>query len=179
MLLLIAGLTTAALELTPSPAPLDQEEYLEADDWFEAGIVFNSEGRYREAAEAFSRSISIKPGNPLSWLNMGTAQALVGQYPQAIEALKKSVLLDPKLALGFANLAEVCFRSERFQEAIDAYTTLLTFWPQNPNALYKLGLAYLLLNDPGKAQAEYLALKMVDPDLADKLLEAIKQLAEH
>jgi tetratricopeptide (TPR) repeat protein len=178
MLLLAAGLTTGALEpkaiTTP---PLDLEEYLDADDWFQTGLAMNAEGKYREAAEAFAKSISIQPENPLSWLNFGTDQALLGDYNRAIDALKKSVKLDPKLALGFANLGEVCFRANRFQEAIAAYSSLLVFWPENSNALYKRGLAYLSLDDAGKAQAEYLALKMIDPDLAEKLLLAITRSA--
>lgn len=177
MLLVLAGLTTGALEPKPIPAPIDQEEYLEADDWFQAGLAMNSEGKYQDAADAFLKSIAIDPGNPLAWLNLGTAQALLGQFDRAIDSLKKSVRLNPGLALGYANLAEVCFRAQRFQEAIDSYTSLLALWPDNANAHYKRGLAYLFLHDAGKAQAEYLTLKMVDPDLAEKLIQAINSAA--
>ena len=177
--LLIAGLTTGAVDPRPHPAPLNQEEYLDADDWFQAGLVLNGETRYREAADAFAKSISIEPGNPLSWLNLGTAQALLGDYARAIESLKRSVQLNPQLALGFSNLAEVCFRTDRFQEAVEAYNALLALWPNDANAHYKLGLSYLFLKDAGKAQAQYLSLKAVDPELAGKLLEAINQHAVH
>jgi tetratricopeptide (TPR) repeat protein len=173
MILLLAGFTTGALEPEPRPHPLDLEEYLDADDWFEAGLAMNNEGKYREAADAFAKSLSIHPDNPLSYLNLGTAQALSGDYDRSIESLKKSVRLNPSLALGFANLAEVCFRASRYQEAADAYSSLLTLWPDNANAHYKLGLAYLSLHDAGKAQAEYLVLKRVDPELASKLNDAI------
>jgi tetratricopeptide (TPR) repeat protein len=175
MILLIAGLTTGALEPKPEPAPLDQEEYLEADDWIQVGLALNSDGKYREAAEAFAKSIAIEPGNALSWLNLGTAQALLGDYNKSIESLKRSIRLNPKLALAYANLAEVCLRADRIPEAVEAYTALLALWPANANALYKLGLAHLLLKEPGKAQAEYLSLKIVDPELAAKLLKVINQ----
>ena len=175
MLLLIAGLSAGAHDPKPEPAPVDQEQYLEADDWFQAGLTLNSEGRYRDAAEAFKRSISLEPGNALSWLNLGTAQALFGDYVRAIDSLKRSVRLDPKQALAYSNLGEVCFRADRYEEAIAAYTELLSLWPSNANALYKLGLAHLFLNDAGKAQAEYLSLKIVDPELAEKLRHAIIQ----
>jgi len=174
LILLLAGLTTGAIEKSKVHAPLDQEEYLGAEDWFQAGVALNGAERYQEAKEAFTRSIAIEPGNPLSWLNLGTAQALLGDYPEAMVTLKKSVQLNPKLAIGFANLAEVCFRTERFEAAVEAYSTLLVLWPDNANAIYKLGLSHLRLEEPGKAQAEYLSLKIVDPELADKLLQAIK-----
>lgn len=177
LMLLVAGLSTGSLVPKPLPAPLELEAYLDADDWFQAGLTMNSEGRFLEASDAFAKSISINPNNALAWLNLGTAQALLAEYSRAIENLKHSVLLDPKLALGYANLAEVCFREQRFHEAIDAYTSLLDLWPQNSNALYKRGLAHLYLNDAGKAQAEYLALKTVDPELADKLLQVIRRSA--
>lgn len=175
MLLLLAAFSTGAVALKPPPTSLDQKEYLDAEDWFQSGMVLNGAGQYREAADSFARSLSIEPGNPLAWLNLGTAQALSGDYAAAADNLKQSVRLDPKLALGFVNLAEVSFRMERFAEAVEAYTALLGLWPDDPNAHYKRGLAYLFLNDPGKAQAEYLALKIVDPALAGKLLQAIKQ----
>jgi tetratricopeptide (TPR) repeat protein len=177
LVLLVAGLSSGALTPAPLPAPLELEEYLEADDWFQAGLAMNSAGRYQAAAEAFEKSIAIAPNNALAWLNLGTAQALLGDYARAIVNLRNSVRMDPKLALGYANLAEVCFREQRFAEAIEAYTSLLTLWPDNANALYKRGLAHLSLNEAGKAQAEYLTLKMLDPDLADKLLQAIQQSA--
>ena len=177
VMLLLAGLGSGALVSPSLPAPLELEEYLEADDWFQAGLALNSEGKFREAAEAFEKSLAIEPQNALAWLNLGTAQALLGDYPRAISNLKNSVRIDPKLALGYANLAEVSFREQLFQEAIEAYTALLALWPDNANALYKRGLAYLSLDDAGKAQAEYLALKGVDPDLAEKLIEAIREKA--
>jgi tetratricopeptide (TPR) repeat protein len=173
MFLLLAGFATGALEPEPPPHPVDQEEYLEGDDWFQLGLLMNSEGKYREAADAFAKSLSVQPNNPLSYLNLGTAQALSGDFDRSIDSLKKSVRLNPTLALGFANLAEVCFRAHRYQEAIEAYSSLLHLWPDNANAHYKMGMAYLSLNDAGKAQAEYLVLKMVDPDLAEKLNQAI------
>lgn len=173
MLLLMAGLATGDPDPKPHRQPIDQEEYLEAEDWFEAGVLMNSEGRYGEAAEAFSKSIALSPGNAVSWLNLGTAQALTSDYPRAIESLKRSIALDPKLALAISNLGEVCFRSDRYEEAVEAYTSLLTLWPGNANALYKLGLSHLFLNQSGKAQAEYLTLKLVDPELAEKLRSAI------
>jgi len=175
LLLLVAGLTTGALVPKPQPTPLDLEEYLEADDWFQAGLAMNGAGRFREAADAFAKSVSIAPENALAWLNLGTAQALLGNYPGAIVNLRNSVRLDPKLALGYANLGEVCFKDRRFREAIEAYTALLALWPDNANALYKRGLAYMSINEVGKAQAQYLSLKMVDPELADQLLQAIKR----
>jgi tetratricopeptide (TPR) repeat protein len=179
MILLIAGLTTGALEPKTLTPTLEQEEYLAADDWFQVGLNMNSEGKYQEAADAFARSIAIEPSNSLSWLSLGTAQALLGKFDPAIEALKHAVQLNPKLALGYANLAEVCFRAYRFQEAVDAYRALLELWPDNANAVYKLGLAYLSLNDAAKAQAEYLSLKTMNPELAEKLLKVINSGANH
>ena len=178
-LLLLVGLSIGALQPGPQPAPLNQEEYLDAEDWLQSGLALNGAGNYREAAQAFVRSLSIEPDNPFAWLNLGTSQALLGDYALAINSLKKSVLLDPRLAVGFANLAEVFFRTERFEDAVEAYTGLLALWPNDPNAHYKRGLAYLLLNDAGKAQAEYRSLKMLDPALAGKLLEAIYQNSTH
>ncbi|MBU5636291.1 tetratricopeptide repeat protein [Geomonas sp. Red69] len=174
-LLLFTGLATGALMPTPPTIQIEQEEYLEADDWFQAGVELNSEGNYREATEAFSRSVALAPSNALAWLNLGTTQALSGDYTRGIDSLKKSVQLDPSLALAYSNLGEVCFRADRYDEAVEAYTILLKLWPGNANALYKLGLSHLLLDETEKAQGDYLSLKIVDPELAEKLRHAIIQ----
>ena len=179
LILLLAGLWAGVAEPKPPPAPLDQEEYLDAEDWFQAGLTLNGAKNYREAAEAFGRSIAIDPENALAWLNLGTAQALLGEDDAAIHALKQSVRLDPKLFMGFANLGEVYLKTGHYQEALDSFGALLALQPDDPNAHFKRGLAYLLLYDAGKAQAEYLSLKILDPELADKLLEAINQAALH
>jgi tetratricopeptide (TPR) repeat protein len=177
--MLLVGLSSATVEAKPQPAPLDQEEYLDAEDWFQSGLLLNSRGDYREAAEAFSRSVAIDPENPLAWLNLGTAQALYGDYGAGIESLKKALALDPKLAMAYANLGEIYFKTEHFQEALETYGALLRLWPDDSNAHYKRGLAFVFLSDAGQAQAEYLSLKILDPDLAGKLLQAINQGAEH
>lgn len=169
------GLTTAVAGAIPMPAPLDQAEYLDADDWFQVGLDLNSEGKYNQAAEAFGRSIDIDPENPLAWLNLGTSQALSGELDSAIGSINKALAIDPRIPLAFANLGEIYFKAERYQEAVDAFSKLLTFWSNDPNAHYKLGLSYLFLKNPGKAQAEYLTLKILDPKLAEELLLAINQ----
>jgi len=173
LVLLLAGLTASVAHPGPLPAPLDQEEYLNAQDWFNMGLALNSAGNYRDAAEAFARSIAVDPENPLAWLNLGTAQALSGDPAAALDALEKAVRLDPKLALGYANLGEVYLQLKRFPEAVAAYGTLLKLWPNDANAHFKLGMAYLYLGDTGKAQGECLALQPLDPELAGKLNQAI------
>lgn len=177
MVLLLAGLAGNVAEARPLPVPLDQEEYLDAEDWFLSGLALNGAGKYPEAAEAFARSTDIDPENPLAWLNFGTSEALSGNYDDAVIHLKMALRLDPKLALGYSNLGEVYFRMQRFPEAIVAYQSLLAFWSDDANAHYKLGLSYLSLDDLGKAQGEYLSLKILDPDLASKLSQAIKESA--
>src|SRR6185369_12559772 len=133
MVLLLAGLWTSVVEPKALPAPLDQEEYLDAEDWFQAGLALNSTEKYQEAAEAFARSIAIDPENAHAWLNLGTAQALMGDNEQAIETLQKAVQLDPKLAMAYANLGEIYFRTERFEAAVRAYDAMLALWPGDPN----------------------------------------------
>ena len=53
LILLLAGFRSGLAEPKPSPVPLDQEEYLDAGDWFQSGLTLNGAGKYREAAEAF------------------------------------------------------------------------------------------------------------------------------
>jgi len=179
MMLLLVGLAGTAAEARPLPPPLDLDEFLDAEEWFQSGLALNGAGKYSEAAEAFARSVAIDPKNPLAWLNLGTAQALSGAYGPAISSLREALRLDPKLALAYSNLGEIYFKGERYAEALEAYGAVVAIWPKDANAHYKLGLAYLHLDNLGKAQAEYLSLKILDPDLASQLLQAIYQRGDH
>ncbi|MBJ6723621.1 tetratricopeptide repeat protein [Geomesophilobacter sediminis] len=179
LLALMASLTTGAFTPQNPTPPVDQEEFRDADDWFQSGLAFNSEGKYNDAAHAFGRVISIEPDNAFAWMNLGTMQAVLGDYDKSMESLRKSVRLSPNLAQGYANLGEVCFRAGHFPEAIEAYGRLLEIWPDNAYAHYKRGLAFLFIDQPSRSQEEYALLKNMDGELARQLLHAMEQAKNH
>lgn len=174
VLMLAAFLCTGAVGPKPPPTQMGVEEFWDADDWFQSGLALNKQGKYNDAASAFGKAIAIDPTNAFAWLNLGTMQALAGDLDPAIDSLKKAVRLAPGLAQGYSNLGEVCFRAARFREAADAYGQLLGIWPENANAHYKRGLAFLFLDEYQRARAEYETLKAMDATLADQLLHALK-----
>ena len=57
------------------------------------------------------------------------------------------------------------------------YEAMLQLDPKDPDALYQLGIAYLLKKQPTKAKDQYEALKFLDPGNAGKL-KKLMELAE-
>src|SRR5262245_52314588 len=99
-----------------------------------------------------------------------------GDYEAATVALKESVALKPTTHAYFL-LGEIYLERNLLKEAIDSYKKCIEFddGPSLPPARYGLGRAYLRLGDKQSAMNEYLALKKIDPFLAEKLIGEINK----
>lgn len=58
------------------------------------GIVLGKVGRWKEAADALRRAVTVKPSHAGTWGNLGVANHALRQYRDSVEAFEKAVLLD-------------------------------------------------------------------------------------
>ena len=65
------------------------------------------------------------------------------------------------------------FQLKQNYEAIDAYKQAIRYFPLHTKAYYNLGWVYNLKGDKEKATQQYEQLKSLDPQLAQRLKEAI------
>jgi tetratricopeptide (TPR) repeat protein len=63
--------------------------------------------------------------------------------------------------------------SRKFRKAIEVYKQAIRERPDDADTHYNLGFAYLNLNDRNAALQEHSILKNLDPQMADRLLNAI------
>lgn len=71
---------------------------------FEQGVAAFQEGRYAEAAEAFSAFVAAQPEDPAGWYNLGVAYYEAGEQGRAIWAWLHAARLAPRDAAARHNL---------------------------------------------------------------------------
>ncbi len=60
------------------------------------GVVLQEEGRYDEAAAAYSRLLQDFPEDRAAWRNLGRVRYLNGQFEGALQALDRALAIDPE-----------------------------------------------------------------------------------
>jgi cytochrome c-type biogenesis protein CcmH/NrfG len=105
------------------------------DAWMKLGNIYFEHNRYREAIEAYSQYLSLKPVDPDIRTNMGIMLSRLGDYDGAIEEFRKAAESDPKhmnswYYLGFTLLHD----KQNPNEAIKAWEDYLKVEPKGERA---------------------------------------------
>jgi len=116
------------------------------------GVSQLERGRYQDAAASFRRAADIAPGDFRARYLYATALRRAGdpyRREELIAALRKAGALNPKDARPPAMLGQVLMEAGRPGEAVTELEKSLRIDPENPTALYQLGLLY---RDQGKKE---------------------------
>ncbi|CAN5253232.1 rhodanese-like domain-containing protein [soil metagenome] len=125
---------------------------------------FLATGHLEEAKEITDKAFSIDPNQGESWTNLGLYQFFIGQQSQAYKTFQT--------ALDHYNYPDIIVNASRIYLYLEKYDEVITllerFLSDNPDfrvsrALGNLAIAYY---------------KTGNPDLADKLMEELKQKSE-
>ena len=57
----------------------------------DSGIALTEANRPYDAIPLFRKALTMEPGNPLLWLNLGIAQQKTGDYEEALESFQPPV----------------------------------------------------------------------------------------
>ena len=71
---------------------------IEASDWFNKGLALSSQGKYKEAIQAYEKAIELDPQNARAWSNKGFALMKLGLTSESKEALDKAKELQTRQA---------------------------------------------------------------------------------
>ena len=105
------------------------------------GEAYQLEGKYPESADAYSKSVAIKP-DPGSYNNLGNALARTGKVDEAMAAYQKAIDLDPtNTAMYWRNLAVGLYNSGRIKESVEPLKKATEADPKSAQAWYLLGAA--------------------------------------
>jgi pentatricopeptide repeat protein len=96
----------------------------EHEVWNELGNLYLISGAYREAAEAYQRSIELDGGLGTTYSNLAQAFVKQGEYEKALELYQKSIALsadDMEKAMMWNQLGNVYVQLKDYDEALLAY----------------------------------------------------------
>lgn len=124
-------------------------------------IVYQQQGRHREAVAECREAIRLDPGYAAPRTVLGGSLLALGRVAEATTALEGAVKLQPKERLVREQLARAYERAGRPSAAIDQYRALRALAPGDPESAYQLGRAYLRLSEWALQR-----LRDVDPESA-------------
>ena len=90
---------------------------LEAERQTALGLLATRAGATDNAAAHFLRSISIRPGESIAYVNLGNVYYLNGQYDKALEGYRKAEQVDSTDAVAQYNLAQAYIKTLLMSES--------------------------------------------------------------
>jgi len=103
--------------------------------WVELGNLYFDSGQPKEAIEAYSKYLTIKPDNPDVRTDMGIMYRALGDFDRAIEEFKKAAQNDPKHVNSRYNIGIVLLHDKGdIKGAIKAWEDYLKVDPKGERA---------------------------------------------
>src|SRR5208337_700106 len=145
----------------------------DADAWFHLADLYERNGQYAEAIDAYKKVSKLRPSLGYVYVKMGTDYDRIGKPGEAVEALKKAVHYMPGNAVAYNNLGIAYGKLGRNQEEIAALKKALQLRPSYVTARFNLGIAYLRDKNRKAALQQYGILKDVETGAAETLKKEI------
>jgi cytochrome c-type biogenesis protein CcmH/NrfG len=103
--------------------------------WVELGNLYFDTDQPKEAIEAYSQYLAIKPDNPDVRTDMGIMYRKLGQFDKAIEEFRKAAQSDPKHANSRYNIGLVLLHDKQdIKGAVKAWEDYLKVDPNSERA---------------------------------------------
>ncbi len=136
------------------PSKKTQQEYktaiqgLTAIEWFEKGSKATRAGRCKEALEAFTKAIELKPDYAaVVYVGRGFAYRKLGNYQQAIKDYTKAIELKPDDADVYFFRGGAYGILDNYEQAIKDCTRATELKPDHEEAYHRRGFVYLSAGD--------------------------------
>lgn len=122
---------------------------------YEQGLDLYRKGRKAEAEIAFEQVLAVQPDHGGAAYGLATLKFEKRELKQA-EGIYRALLQrgEPPVPI-LARLGDVLIATRRFEEAAETYTDLCCVSPENTEARYKQGVAFLACGEQAKAAAAF------------------------
>lgn len=132
--------------------------------YFALGQAYQGEGRWQEAAEAYSKAAFADPDSAEAFHSLGIAQAVLGRHAGAITAFRHAVDLDPESAQYLNNLGYALLLSGQYARSLPFLRAALAREPGHEQARTNIARVEIMLRPVAAAPAVEAASPA--PDLA-------------
>lgn len=154
------GLTDEAIRYGQLAVSLDPNH---VNSWNLLGSAYYTKGEYRLSAEAFERSLTLKPGTAEIYRNLGLSYVELKENAKAFEVLSKSFALagDDESAY---QLGKLYYAEKRYEEALDYALKSIQKNPRNARAYNLKGVVLNQLGRPLEAAGSFQAGLVLSPE---------------
>jgi tetratricopeptide (TPR) repeat protein len=128
------------------------------------GIIFDTEGRYKQGAEQFREALAIKPDYLEAHSNLGLALTELGRYPEAEQELRQALTIKPDFSKAHDCLGRLYYRMNQMHAAAYHFAAAVRSEPGMAEAHYNLGCVWLQLDDRLRAIACFRNALLIRPD---------------
>lgn len=111
--------------------------------YYETARKFESEGKWKEAEEAWRAALELAGDDARAWTNLGVALNRQDKTSEAIEAWRKAISIDAKLPGPYFNLGLTLVRNGDYANAISPLRQAVSFEPDNAGARRALAVALM------------------------------------
>jgi len=144
------------------------------------GAVYDVTGRKDLAEQEFLKVLGDQAYSApeKAHLNLGLLYGSQGRQDEALNHLRKAVELNPKFYRGHFELASLLDKMGKLEEAAREYEVAAPEYKANGEYHYRIGLAYMKLNEPAKATEHFTRCQELSPgsESASKAYDLMKML---
>ena len=144
------------------------------------GAVYDATGRKDQAERQFLQVLADQSySSPeKAHLNLGILYRSEGRQDEAIFQLRQAVEINPKFWRGHFELASALDKAGLLEEAAREYEVAAPDYKANGEYQYRIGLAYMKLDQPGKAREHFARCQELSPgsESASKAYDLMKML---
>lgn len=134
------------------------------------GIHYFGQQDYRSSVEYFTRAVTVNPGYPQAYNQLGYSHRFLGDYTAAENAFKKYTQLIPDDPNPYDSYAELLLKTGRFDDAVGMYRKALAVDPGFTSSYVGIACARMYQDKPEDARAEVAALLKHAHDDGDRRL---------
>jgi len=127
------------------------------------GLMLSLTGQHEESAEAFIRAVELKPASAIVRNNLGFELLYLERWDEAERHLREAARLDTKLTQAQINLGLLLGRTQRPEQAVEAFRHVLA----EPDAYYNLGLLQRAQGQYAKAAATFQHVLALNPKFTE------------
>ena len=107
---------------------------------------------FMQASKEYERALALAPGNAQVLRESGSFAALMGRFDVGLEATRRAVVLDPLARASHGLLGRALYAARRFEEAVVAFSDVISLDPGFKSAYAERGLAFYGLGDLERAR---------------------------
>jgi tetratricopeptide (TPR) repeat protein len=147
-------------ELTPNSAKA----------FYQLGVAYETEGRNKEAVEAYKRAVALadRPEiKALSYYNLANVLAADKRPREAVEAYKQVIAIAPNEAVAHYNLGLAYAAAGQMKDAVESFRQAIKLKPDYAEANFNLGIAYGDLEQYREAADAFRRATQIKPDYAE------------